>query len=156
MFHCSNETGAAAWDAVANSAAMDFDGLDMVVAGIEPFSEVVLSKGSEPTLLGYKRQGILLSGNPDDVLADSTQGTNDTIVMSVANAPGLPPVTSITLVASDEEVHAPEGFELVQVQLGRTCLDYCLPLGAGLTAMLRAMLPLVALLCAAKLGHHSS
>ena len=44
VFHCSKDVGAAAWDAIANSASMDFDGLDLAIAGIEPFSEVVLSQ----------------------------------------------------------------------------------------------------------------
>jgi hypothetical protein len=50
------------WDSSTAGAAMDFDGMDLAVAGIEPFSEIVLIRGQEPTALGYKRQNVLLDG----------------------------------------------------------------------------------------------
>jgi hypothetical protein len=117
ILRCSQELGSAAYEAVASAGGMDFDGLDMVVAGIEPFSEVVLGRGAEPTLLGYKRQGILLSTSADDIIAGVTPGSSDALVMSVANAPGLPPVVGVALVTADEEaaIHAPEGFDIIQV-----------------------------------------
>lgn len=68
-------------------------------------SQIVLSKGSEPVLLGFKRQNVLLDGT-------------DALVINVANAPGLPPVVAVTIVFGDGDapsIALPEGFELVEV-----------------------------------------
>ena len=56
-----------------------------------------------------------MTSSPDDVLTSGPAGARDVVVMSVANAPGLPPVVAVALVASDGEALAPEGYDLVQV-----------------------------------------
>jgi hypothetical protein len=70
--------------------------------------QIVLAKGSEPVLLGFKRQTIMVSAD----------ASNDAIVVNVANAPGLPPVVGITLVTGDGDLSTltiPEGFEVIEV-----------------------------------------
>ena len=60
-------------------------------------------------LLGFKRQTILLRDQ---------FGNTDPVVISVANAPGLPPVVGVTLVSGDGDASTlarPEGFEIIEV-----------------------------------------
>jgi hypothetical protein len=138
VYNCSKDVDTSAWSGLGSSVHdLDAEGLDMAVTGIEPFSEVasvfwgvlwcgvslavdhrvwflfcvqiVLAKGSEPVLLGFKRQTIMVS--PD--------AASDAVVVNVANAPGLPPVVAVTLVAGDGDMSTltvPEGFEVIEVR----------------------------------------
>jgi hypothetical protein len=71
-------------------------------------------------MCSFKRQNVLVHVTPEDVAAGVAPGHREPIIMSLANAPGLPPVCAVVLVCSDEDeavVRAPEGFELIQVPL---------------------------------------
>lgn len=77
---------------------------------VPPRVQVVLTKGSEPVLLGFKRQSIFLHG-----LVPSAA---DPIILSVANAPGLPPIVAVTFATSDSDAASatpPEGYEVIEV-----------------------------------------
>ena len=68
----------------------------------------MVTRGSEPVLLGFKRQCVF-------------EDTGSAVVLNVANAPGLPPVVAVMLVSGDGDastVTVPDGYELVEV---RTC-----------------------------------
>lgn len=70
----------------------------------------MVSKGSEPVILGFKRQIILSQG----------RGGEAPLVVSVANAPGLPPVVGVTLLSGDSDLGSlsiPEGYEVLEPNL---------------------------------------
>ncbi len=102
----------------------------------------------------FKRQNVLVNVTPDDVAAGVAPGSKEPIIMSLANAPGLPPVCAVVLVSSDEDgavVRAPEGFELIQVH-AQICVGQDLGGGQCVTVMCSWLLLLLLLLLCFWLG----